>query len=717
MFFMSLEINANNVILNNDPSAKKLITYLENNQKNLGIEDGKLYYEFQFALDLDGTPQRFDVILITKFGILIFELKDISKRIKIEDFSFFDYQQNYSSLFSKLLKNSYLRSDPVHLNLKIYPIFYLHSDKEIERSNYDNLRKKWPQLIFIFDTNELIPFFKTIQSTIIDETVFRETISMLEGSKGIIPPRIRPKKNLDSQSKGRILDKIDNEIALFDSEQKAAALQIIDGPQRIRGLAGSGKTIVLTMKAAQIHASSPDSKILFTYWTKQLHDYIQLLITRFYHQLSEKNPNWDKIDIIHAWGGRNLRGVYYDACRINGVKPKSLKEVIVYRNKAFDVACEDLNHYDLKQTYDYSIIDEGQSFSKNFYRICRKITKNNRVIWAYDECQNIFDMEIQDVTRTFGHNEKGEPYVDLSKSPNQDIILYKCYRNPLSVLVTGFALGLGIYNDKILQMPESKELWKDWGFEIKKGDYKTGDDMVIIRPKNFSPLLKNKLLENGKTPVQWKIFNPSQKGEISYIEECEFVANQIARDIDQDLLPQDIMVITLDDFAAVKYFKGLNLKLAERKIDTFDATLIPYSSTQFFQNDKITLTTVYRAQGHEAGSVYIVGIDKIFQYKDSVIERNKLFTAITRSNAWITMTGSGIFSKIFEEEIKKIVQNNFTLAFKMPDLTKLRQIRRDLVERNAKIQELNKMIDLYSQELDISPDDIIKIIQDHQVKK
>ena len=72
-------------------------------------------------------------------------------------------------------------------------------------------------------------------------------------------------KNLDEKSKGRVLDKIQSQIALLDADQKRAALQIIDAPQRIRGLAGSGKTIVLTMKAAQIHASSPDSRILYTY--------------------------------------------------------------------------------------------------------------------------------------------------------------------------------------------------------------------------------------------------------------------------------------------------------------------------------------------------------------------------------------------------------------------------------------------------------------------
>jgi len=52
----------------------------------------------------------------------------------------------------------------------------------------------------------------------------------------------------------RILEK---EIALLDDEQHKVAIQIAPGPQRIRGLAGTEKTVVLAMKAANIHLRYP----------------------------------------------------------------------------------------------------------------------------------------------------------------------------------------------------------------------------------------------------------------------------------------------------------------------------------------------------------------------------------------------------------------------------------------------------------------------------
>lgn len=46
---------------------------------------------------------------------------------------------------------------------------------------------------------------------------------------------------------------------------KKAAFEIPEGPQRIRGLAGSGKTIVLALKAAYLHTQYPDMKIAVTF--------------------------------------------------------------------------------------------------------------------------------------------------------------------------------------------------------------------------------------------------------------------------------------------------------------------------------------------------------------------------------------------------------------------------------------------------------------------
>ncbi|NDM57585.1 hypothetical protein GY108_30595, partial [Klebsiella pneumoniae] len=84
----------------------------------------------------------------------------------------------------------------------------------------------------------------------------------------------------------------------------------IDGPQRIRGLAGSGKTVILAMKAAHLHMTRPNDKILVTFFTKSLRSPIKDLVTKFYRHYKEIDPDWNNIHIRHGWGGSNSSGTY-----------------------------------------------------------------------------------------------------------------------------------------------------------------------------------------------------------------------------------------------------------------------------------------------------------------------------------------------------------------------------------------------------------------------
>ena len=56
---------------------------------------------------------------------------------------------------------------------------------------------------------------------------------------------------------GEAIRMLDRQIALLDEEQAKAALQIAPGPQRIRGLAGTGKTVLLAMKSSKYSPKIP----------------------------------------------------------------------------------------------------------------------------------------------------------------------------------------------------------------------------------------------------------------------------------------------------------------------------------------------------------------------------------------------------------------------------------------------------------------------------
>jgi superfamily I DNA and RNA helicase len=71
----------------------------------------------------------------------------------------------------------------------------------------------------------------------------------------------RRRANVRAGSHGAALQALEDSIANLDSRQSRAVIETVQGVQRIRGLAGSGKTIVLALKAAYLHSQNPDWKV------------------------------------------------------------------------------------------------------------------------------------------------------------------------------------------------------------------------------------------------------------------------------------------------------------------------------------------------------------------------------------------------------------------------------------------------------------------------
>jgi superfamily I DNA and RNA helicase len=125
-----------------------------------------------------------------------------------------------------------------------------------------------------------------------------------------------------ADSRGAILKLIEREIANLDVWQKKGAIEYPDGPQRIRGLAGSGKTVVLALKAAYLHARHPGWSIAVTFHTRSLYQQFQDLIRRFSFETMNDEPDWTKLRILHSWGGRSEPGLYTEIARAYGADTK-----------------------------------------------------------------------------------------------------------------------------------------------------------------------------------------------------------------------------------------------------------------------------------------------------------------------------------------------------------------------------------------------------------
>jgi superfamily I DNA and RNA helicase len=98
---------------------------------------------------------------------------------------------------------------------------------------------------------------------------YKNLVSVLQ----VISTIRKSKKRRDisnAESRGARLQAIEDSIANLDNRQSRAVIETVEGVQRIRGLASSGKTIVLALKAAYLHAQHPDWKIAVTFNTRSL---------------------------------------------------------------------------------------------------------------------------------------------------------------------------------------------------------------------------------------------------------------------------------------------------------------------------------------------------------------------------------------------------------------------------------------------------------------
>lgn len=663
-------------------------------------DDTTLYYSFPLyrgdeAEGIISAP----LLLVSKtIGVLFIFVKGDSS--KLDDLEQTNFEGMDSRLFSKFSKWPELRNGRRNLKFPQNGIVISHSDFEKNDIEYISLPN-------------LKSYIAGITIETLSNEIYNLILSCIEGTTKIRykkPLRVAPVGDENyRKTKADILNNIQNAEAHFDLDQKRVALITIDGPQRIRGLAGSGKTIILTMKAAQYHLAHPEEEILYTFYTKSLHDLIHNLIERFYRDFSDnQEPNWKKIHVMHGWGSDALPGVYSETCYRHGYSPQNygyaLSKSTGMESGPFGFVCQEImSKTKIEPFYDLTLIDEGQDFPNEFYRLCYQLTKNRKLVWAYDDLQNIFKVKIQDEKHTFGNDSMGNPLVNFDDQghPLQDIVLHTCYRTPRQILTAAFSLGLGIYNTKVLQRIPYNSNWEALGFKVEKGNSEnTGDEMVISRPEEYSPSILNTELPGDI--VHWESFD-------SYEKECSYVVENITNDIKiEGLRADDICVICLDEKYMRCYYDAIEIMLSQKGIACFNMLNAPSNNTRFYYDHKVTLSTVNRAKGNEAGMVYIVGADYVFVASDDVYRRNKLFTSMTRAKGWVTITGCSNIEKGMVE-YQKLLDNKETLMFIQPSEEDTKTVMSDSVKNEEKLKEFKELYEFLKNK-GMSIEEIIKYL-------
>ena len=627
--------------------ATELIQQIRDRSEDLGIADGIMYYGWPKFTDYEAVRHFVDIAIISrKSRIILIRILPAANQRQIGDAAE-SISQVTATTIAQLVRSPLLRTRSRELKVNVVPALFAPGYGGARPADVD----------FFNSEGALIRFIQDLKAQPLSPTEFEETRSILEGAKALVRLNRRMIDDPAHQQFAVAVSKLEDEIASFDQRQRHVALSALGCPERIRGLAGSGKTIILAMKAALAHLDDPKALILVTYYTRSLRDHLTRMITRFHRHFGEGDPNWKRVHVQHGWGRKDLPGVLREASLRADLTPIAYSAAAAAASPgqdAFDYACRTLLRTGrIKPFYDLILIDEGQDFPGGFYELCFHLAKGPRdskqIVWAYDELQNVFDVKVRTPTELFGTDSDGEPRISLPRSlpkhsETNDFVLPKCYRNQRDVLVLAHAAGFGIYGQPV-QMLQDRAHWEDVGYEVESRSMRPGEPIVIRRPDRNSPTRLES--PKGEKLIEVRAFN-------SISDEVNYCADEFRRFIDGGLQPEELMAISIDDRAAKTYFASLAEALSARQIRSNNITADRYSEAAFQIEGRCTLTTVYRAKGNEAAVVAVLGCDGVPLNTRS--GRNRLFTAFTRTKGWLRITGMGSNFAPLQSELAKAVE-------------------------------------------------------------
>lgn len=637
--------------------------------------DGYLYIGYPIMGSPLG-PVKFDALLLSRqYGLIAFDL--------VEGLDFDGFEQRLDDIASML-----------DVKLKPYPALKTGRNLkfDIRTFTFAPAKKSIPESVepyVLTNRDNLLALVEGCEG--LSEELFAHLLAAVQVVTSIRSGRLK-REPKNPASRGARLKRVEESIANLDQHQSRAVIETVEGVQRIRGLAGSGKTIVLALKVAYLHSQNPDWKIAVTFNTRSLKEQFKRLINSFTIEQTSTEPDWDRIDILNAWGGpgdKEQDGIYHKFCRAHGIDflDFGAAKTRYTGNGAFAGAVQEALKYagPINPLYDLILIDEAQDFPPEFLRLCHRfIAEPKRLVYAYDELQSLTGNAVLPPEQLFGSDANGKPLVEFDYSdsaiPRQDIILEKCYRNPRPVLAAAHALGFGIYRGGgLVQFFDQDKLWTDVGYTVEEGHLEPGQDVTLARTAETSPLF----LEDHSPLDDLLKFVTFQDGE----SQAQWLFESIRNDIEsEELRPEDIVVINPDPIKTLEAVGKVRRLLFSAGINS-EIAGVSTSRDVFSKDGAVTFTGIFRAKGNEAGMIYVMNAQDCFSAftkSQLALIRNRLFTALTRSKGWVRVLGVGPKMDKLTEEWSRLKVEDYKLKFKYPTEDEKKLLRLINVESTAK---------------------------------
>lgn len=562
------------------------------------------------------------LVLDPKRGIIILEVKDWGKST-IQDASPTEFRIKSSNGRTARQKNPsrkckvYIEEASEKLELDesltgkydklVFPIDYFVAFPNLSEDEFDQMKlgqclekehiifqkEVRNQTLFINRLYSLMPELKkpltpeillTIRNTLRDEN----TIDSPGGKSGLLP-------GLLPEGKIELAEELTPDVFAVDIEQEELAKDLGGGPRLMRGIAGTGKTIIMLMRAKLLVSNAVAQKsrmrALVLCWNVSLANYMRQAFDSINIPL-EANAHTDIMDpdgvpILHFMEyARQLVKAHHEA----GYFPRSSEDGF---EESVTQCLRRVKTTD-KEKYDVIIVDEAQDFQDEwlqflFHKMLKgSDPKQKNFILAADDAQRVYK------SRTFTWAGLGIPMTgDRSK------ILRKIYRNSARVWgFAGFLLG-----------------------DIKKF-YDENPNLQFTPKRGVDP----KLIECASLNDQ--------------ISTCIQEIKEIG---ENGYSWRNVLVIyhgkTIRGFPIVE---ELIKALAKEKIPCeWISENMEAKSTFQWWNDSVKLSTALSAKGLDAPKVIILNAESFANSENDYDETKLMYVAMTRAREELTILHTG----------------------------------------------------------------------------
>lgn len=473
----------------------------------------------------------------------------------------------------------------------------------------------------------------------------RETLEILVQdifgcSSGLRPFKVIKPRSVSIGSLGFQIAARENQIKKLSREQEELIghEQILNGPKVIRGVAGSGKTVVLANLVANKLLEHYDEKRLFQgdqikilvlCFNKTLVPYLKNLIKQCFEQQKRNSTLFPErsLDVI------NIDKFAHNSARQAG-----------FRLKLKGCNSEEENISSLVErgvhrcAYDHIFIDEGQDIDLIWFDWIKTLSKQYQsgpsILIFYDDAQNLYGQKRPGVGAVPPWNSFLGAAINARGART---IMRVGHRNTNEILTFSFNLLLGTFAPRDPEMAQ----FSDIAAYTKET---LPDDPQLGHPNAGKPCIEK--LDKRRYLINFAIHKGSFP-EVFIDDSQEVLINKLIDKLKYDIDPSrgnidpsHILIMTRyknDVEIITKYLDSKGIKCHP----VVDGTRDEY----IFQEGKITVSTIHSAKGYTAHICHIMFVNKLNQpgqrdLSDEQRSRAMLHVGCTRAMSYLSLWGS-----------------------------------------------------------------------------